>query len=39
MNPDTTRLEVWTEFIDAPEPVKTERVLGNGLIDQSLNLE
>jgi hypothetical protein len=36
MDPDTAVLQVWTEFIDAPEPVKSERTLPNGLVDQTL---
>src|SRR5207247_8463418 len=27
LDPDTTRLELWTEFLEAPAPIKTTTVL------------
>ncbi len=37
LNPATTRLEVLTEFIDPPQPVKTARRLKNQAIDEALD--
>jgi len=43
MNPVTTRLEVWTEWVEAPEPGRSARVLGQAgetsvpLVDEHLD--
>jgi hypothetical protein len=37
LDPETTRLEVLTEFVDPPQPNKTARLLRNGAKDETLD--
>jgi len=34
LNGQTTRLEVWTEFLEAPEPVRTSTLLNASVVEQ-----